>query len=90
MKIKINNKYGIKSDNYQYMLCELYEEENDEGKTEEKFRPLRYYPKLRQLFENYVDFRLKTEPNITELNEVIELEKELRKEIGDIKRKLDI
>jgi len=86
MKIKINDDFGIKTDERNVILCELVDKENGE----QEFRSIKYARKIHQILEIYKDHRLRTEEDITSFEEVAELEKKLSAEIQEIKEKLGV
>jgi len=89
MKIDINDKWQIRSDERQYILGEKYIREVD-GEEKEYLRNTTYYNTLEQLLQGYVQKRIRTKEDITEFQQVVEKLKELKAEIKEIKTKLDI
>lgn len=88
MQIKINDDFGIKTDNYNYVVCNI--KENDEG--EEKWSSIKVKPyakTLGQAFQNYLDFRRKDSDEIQSLVDLIDLNKELVQELNEICRDID-
>lgn len=88
MKIEINDKWGIKSNQHCVMLCKITNVEKD-GKNKKVYRPKKYCNDLGQVLETYVSQRLRTEEKINSFRKLTKAHQELIKELKDIKEKLE-
>jgi len=87
MRIKINDNWGISSDRYQYSLCKISEDKNGE----EKFIGISHtYDTIGEVLEDYIKIRIRSNEDITQFKEIIEMEKELLEEVKEIKEELNI
>ena len=94
MKIKINDDWGIKSDEHQYNLCRIVDKKVEkDGAVEykEHFKPIRYaYRTLPDVLDGYIMLRTRTEEDITDFRDLKELHYQLQEEVAYIKAELDI
>lgn len=90
MKLRINDNWGIKTDKYQYNLCKIINKKRD-GEIVEIFKPVKStYKTLGDVLEGYYEHKLKTEDNITSLEELKELQKDILDEIKSLNNKIEV
>lgn len=88
MQFKINDDFGIRTDPYNYIVCEI--KKDDEGEVEwKKIKNKPHAKTLEQALNNYIDYRRMTYDDIKSLVELVELNKELRQELRDLSSRLE-
>lgn len=90
MKIPIDDKWGISSDERQYYLAERSTRKNKEGKEVEYYRTKWSYGHISGVLKAYKEIILRTKPDITNFKQIAEMVEELDKKIDKISKELGV
>ena len=84
VKIEIDDNYGLKTDEFNIMLCKL------EGEGEEiYFRPFRYYRTFKQALEGYMNVKiLGGDEEINEFSQLVENMNEAKRIVAGIAKQI--
>ena len=89
-KVKLDEDYGMTSDSRQFILCKIGKKYNKQkGEMEEDWRGIKFVSSEVKVLRQYIAIK-KKEANVRNLDEIVEINKEMDRKFEELRERLGV